>query len=137
MRFARLAALATFALVLLAAPSSVGSQPMLKVPRIGYLCAITCGTMWKPIPWAEPLPIDLFTQALETLGYVDGRNIKIEYLPTEQDDPGEVSRLARELVRRQVNVIFVAGETETALAAKNATSTIPIVIAVSGDPVNS
>jgi putative ABC transport system substrate-binding protein len=69
------------------------------------------------------------------LGYVDGRNIKVEYAATDENDPEEIRRHARDLVRRQANVIFVAGDTLTALAARDATSTVPIVIAVSGDPV--
>jgi len=134
MRFARLAALVALTLSLVAVPRDGKSQPMPNMPRIGYLCAVTCGTAPQR-PGRSPLPLDLFSQALETLGYVDGRNIKIEYFPPEQAEPEQRGRLASELVRRQVNVIFVAGESETALAARNATSTIPIVIAVSGDPV--
>jgi putative tryptophan/tyrosine transport system substrate-binding protein len=134
MRLGQSAVVATLSLTLLGAPMGVDGQPTLKMPRIGYLCAVTCGAR-PPIAGADPLPIDLFSRALEALGYVDGRNIKIEYFPPEQAEPEQRGRLAEELVRRQVNVIFVAGESATALAARNATSTIPIVIAVSGDPV--
>jgi putative ABC transport system substrate-binding protein len=129
MRLPRLA-LATLILTLLPL-TGIESQPM---PRIAYICAVTCGTA-PQLPGKSPLPLNLFSQALETLGYVDGRNIKIEYFPIEQGQPGQLGRLAEELVRRQVNVIFVAGESETVLAVRNATSTIPIVIAISGDPV--
>src|SRR5215831_11314255 len=127
MRSARLAPLATLGLTLLAVPMAVDSQPMPKVPRVGYLCAVACGEIGGQLP--------LFTQALETFGYVNGRNIRIEYLGPDQGEPTQLGRLAQELVRRQADVIFVAGETTAALAARNATSTIPIVIAVSGDPV--
>src|SRR5215470_10448029 len=123
MRFAWLAVLATLTLSIVAAPRDITSQSMPNMPRIGYLCALTCGTV-RNLPGRSPLPLELFAQALEGLGYVDGRNIKIEYFPPEQAEPEQRGRLAGELVRRQVDVIFVAGESETVLAARNATSTI-------------
>src|SRR5215510_13262879 len=102
MRVVRRAALAIAALALLLASIEADSQPTAKVPRIGFLCAITCGDTAHQ-PGVNPLPVDLFKQALETLGYVDGRNIKIEYLPpSEPDQPEDSGRLARELVQRKV-----------------------------------
>jgi putative ABC transport system substrate-binding protein len=72
-------------------------------------------------------------QGLRELGWVDGKNIVIEYRWAE----GRADRLpdlAAELVRLKVDVIFAAN-TSVALAAKNATGTIPIVMATGGDPV--
>ena len=76
-----------------------------------------------------------FRKALSDAGFDDGRNVNIEYSFAE----GDVSRLpglAAELVRRNVAVIFTA-TTVSALAAKAATSTIPVVFAIGADPVRS
>jgi putative ABC transport system substrate-binding protein len=76
-----------------------------------------------------------FRKALSEIGYVDGQNVRIEYLfADEQYD--RLPALAASLVSRQVNLL-VAASTPAALALKPATSTIPIVFAIGGDPVRT
>ena len=95
------------------------------IPRIGILRA------------GQPPDknLELFLQGLRTLGYVDGKNILLEYrfVGGNQDRSAE---LARELVALQVDAIFTGG-TRTILAAKNATKTIPIVMVSTSDPVGT
>ena len=110
---------------LLAAPRAAGAQPAGKVHRIGYLSS-SSSTAHLPLSEA-------FRQALRELGWVEGQNIVIEYRFAE----GRFDRLpdlAAELVRLKVDII-VATPTPTAVAAKNATATIPIVGISLIDPV--
>src|SRR6516164_568859 len=96
------------------------------MPVIGFLGAGSAVTL-------APL-IAVFRQGLAETGYVEGRNVAIEYRFAE----GQYDRLptmAEEMVRRQVAVI-VAFPIPAAVAAKAATTTIPIVFNVAGDPVN-
>jgi putative ABC transport system substrate-binding protein len=95
------------------------------MPVIGYLYA------GSPGPSARQ--VEIFRQSLAEAGYVEGRNVAIEYRWAE----GQYDRLqalAEELVRRQVAII-VASPIPAALAAKTATVTIPIVFSAAGDPV--
>jgi putative ABC transport system substrate-binding protein len=99
-------------------------QPM--VPVIGWLSEGTIETRREVFA--------AFHRGLAETGYVEGRNVAIEYRWTHEphDRPAE---LAADLVRRQVAVIASTGGTPMALAAKAATSTIPIVFDVGVDPV--
>jgi putative tryptophan/tyrosine transport system substrate-binding protein len=106
---------------------SAESQEAAKVARIGFLATTNLA--------ANPHLQEAFLQGLRDLGYVEGRNVVIEY----RDAEGKLERLpalAAELVVLKVDVIVAPG-TPQALAAKQATRTLPIVFAVAGDPVGS
>jgi len=112
------------AAALLAAPLAAETQQADKVARIGYL-----GTRRGVSPH---LP-EAFRQGLRDLGYVEGRNVVIEYRNNEGKNE-RLPALAAELVALKVDVILAAA-TPHALAAKQATRTIPIVFAATGDAV--
>ena len=112
-------------MVILAAPLAADGQPTGKVHRIGYLSGSSATAVLRFV--------EGFRQGLRDLGWVEGQNIVIDYRFAE----GRFDRLpdlAAELVRLKVEVI-VAGPTPPAVAAKNATGTIPIVMYAVGDPV--
>ena len=96
------------------------------MPVIGFL------NITSPDGYAERLRG--FRQGLKDTGHVEGENVAIEYRWAE-DQPDRLPSLATELVRRPVAVIATLGTTNSALAAKAATTTIPIVFAVGEDPV--
>src|SRR5438105_14903374 len=96
-----------------------------KIFRIGFLDASTAS--------ANAVLLDAFRQELKKLGWIEGKNIAIEYRFAEQK-PERLPELAADLVRLKVDLIVVSG-TPPALAAKNATTTIPIVMANVADPV--
>jgi putative ABC transport system substrate-binding protein len=77
-----------------------------------------------------------FRQGLKDTGYVEGENVRIEYRWSE-NQVDQLPMLAAELVRQRVNVIVTTGGELVALAAKAATTTIPIVFGVTEDPVPS
>jgi len=110
---------------LLAAPLAAEAQPALKGPRIGFLGPRTRSD--------TSFLLDAFLQRLRELGWVEGKNIVIEYRWAEGRSE-RLSDLAAELVRLKVDVIF-APNSAVAAAARNATSTIPIIMATGGDPV--
>src|SRR5438034_5088791 len=123
----RRAFLGTMAGALLTAPLAAEAQQSGKVFRIGILANV-----WATDPRVEPL-WQAFIQGLQELGYVEGQNITIEHRSSE----GRYERLpalAAELVRLKVDVIVVPAS-QNALAAKEATRTIPIVMASAADPV--
>jgi putative ABC transport system substrate-binding protein len=114
-------------IVLVGCVGMAKAQQRAKTPRIGVLA--------PPTPSFLSTRVEAFRQGLRELGYVEGKNISIEYRYAE----GKLDRLpqlAAELVHLKVDVILTAGESG-ALAAKNATSIIPIVFAVAEDAVES
>ncbi len=111
----------------LAAPLTAEAQQAAKIARIGYLSGASLA--------ASPHLREAFRQGLRELGYVEGRNVVIEYRDAE-GKPERFSALAAELVALKVDVI-VASNTGAALAAKQATRTLPIVFAAAADPVTS
>jgi len=106
---------------LLVAPLATEAQQAGRVPKVGFL-------------GGDPF-IQAFDQGLRELGYTDGQNIVIEQISWAGQDE-ELPTLAAELVRRKVDLL-VAGTTPRALAARNATTTIPIVMVNVADPVAS
>jgi putative tryptophan/tyrosine transport system substrate-binding protein len=122
----RLAFSITLALGGLFNPFGAEAQQAAKVARIGYL---------STNHGANPHLREAFLQGLRDLGYVEGRNVVIEYRDAE-GKPERLPALAAELVGLKVDVI-VAGGTPQALAAKHATRTLPIVFAAVADPVGS
>jgi len=121
----RRAFIGTVAGSLLAAPLAARAQPK-AMPVIGVLSTGSPSASWGPI-------MDAFRQGLSEAGYVEGQNVAIEYRWAE----GHYDRLpalAADLVGRKVDLIM-ANSPPSALAAKNATSTIPIVFRGGPDPV--
>jgi len=96
------------------------------LPVIGFLASYSASAD------AAAQNLAAFRQGLSKAGYVEGRNVMIEYRYGE-GNYDRLPELAAELVRRQVNVLVAGGG--SGLAAKAATTTIPIVTAIGGDPV--
>jgi putative ABC transport system substrate-binding protein len=113
--------------VLFAHGDAAHAQQPTKIPRIGYLS----GTSFS----VNSARIEAFRQGLRELGYVEGKNFVIEYRYAE-GKPGRLSELASELVSLKVDVIVTAGPAVTR-PAKEATSTIPIVMGYDNDPVGN
>src|SRR6516162_3611500 len=124
-------AIKTFVLLLvgltLASVHLAEAQQPTRIPRIGFLEATSYSTIQARV--------EAFLQGLRELGYVEGKNIHIEYRWAE----GKLDRLpnlAAELVRLKVDVIVTGGPTAIP-PAKEATASIPIVMAFASDPVGS
>jgi len=116
-------ALATLLAASLAASAQQAKQP----PRVAYVWLYRLG------PSAPMVPA--FADRIKELGWVDGKTIRISYRDAE-GDPEKLTAIMRELVETKVDLI-VAACTPEAKAAQKATSTIPVVVAATGDPVKS
>ena len=119
-----------FLVILVSLVGCVGmaaAQQPKKVPRIGFLSTTSPSTI--------SARIEAFRQGLRELGYVEGKNIFIEWRFAE-GKADRLRELATELVRLKVDVIVTAGPAPTR-SAKQATATIPIVMAADDDPVGS
>jgi putative ABC transport system substrate-binding protein len=103
-----------------------GQQPVM--PVIGYL---TSGS-----PEVTPSLVAGFRQGLSEAGFIDGRNVTIEFRWGHNDN-SRLQELAADLVRRRVDVIATPNGDAAALAAKAATTAIPIVFSSTGDPVKN
>ena len=107
-------------------PLAARAQPS-KTPTVGFLSAST--------PAAAGQWVAAFAQRLLDLGWIEGRTVVIEYRWAEGRND-RMAEIAAEFVRAKVNVIVAQG-TPAALAAKNATASLPIVFALPGDPIGS
>ena len=112
--------------VILTTVSFAGAQQPAKIPRIGYLTADTISSSRR---------VEAFRGGLHDLGYVEGKNIVIEWRSVE-GNLERIAALAEELVRLKVDVIVASAQSVTG-PAKRATSTIPIVMANDIDPVGN
>jgi len=123
----KLVGFATLVIAFVMCGAVAQAQQSKKVPRIGYLTVASLSS--------NVARVEAFRQGLRELGYVEGKNIAIEWRSAE----GKFERqgeLAAELVRLKVDVIVSSGPTMTR-AAKEATATIPIVMAQDTDPVEN
>jgi putative tryptophan/tyrosine transport system substrate-binding protein len=109
-----------------ALPLAARAQQSGKVPTVGFLGAASASA-WGP--WTAA-----FVQRLRELGWIEGRTVAIEYRWAD-GKPERFAEIAAKFVQLNVDVIVTAGA--ALLAAKQATSVIPIVFAVAGDPVGS
>jgi ABC-type uncharacterized transport system substrate-binding protein len=119
--------LITLTLGILVAPLTPDAQPPRKISRVGYLAGVSAA--------ADAPRLEAFRQGLRDLGYIEGQNIIIEY----RHEGGGFERLpelAAELVGQKPDVL-VAVTTNAALAAKKATTTIPLVFMGVTDPVTA
>ncbi len=123
--FLGLTAVVVNALVVAYASSQASGQSRESMPRVGML---------TPAPSATAKPAwDAFREAMKELGYVEGKSVAYEYRSAE-GQPERLPELAAELTKLPVKVMVVAN-TPGNLAAKKATTTIPIVMVAVGDPV--
>jgi putative tryptophan/tyrosine transport system substrate-binding protein len=124
MQLSALALIVMLIFTILTAPLVSEAQQSAKAPRIGVLMPI--------LDPERTRNVEAFRQGLRDLGYVEGQNLVIE----SRDAEGKVERLpdlAAELVRLKVDVLVVGGGTRAVRAAKDATSTIPIVMIAGGN----
>src|SRR5215831_17776915 len=100
-----------------------------KIFRIGFLDNSTAS--------GSNFVVEAFRQEMGKLGWIEGKNIIIEYRFAENKGADRLNELAVDLVRLKVDIIVVSGSNAATRAAKTATSTIPIVMATSADPVGA
>ncbi len=117
----------TLVVGLLVVPLAARPQPPARLPTLGFLGATTAAAQ---SPWTAA-----FVQRLHDLGWIDGRTLVIEYRWAE-GQTARVAEIAAEFARRPVDVMVTHGTAQVA-AAQQATSVIPIVSAVMGDPVGT
>ena len=108
--------------------SSAEAQQPTKMPRIGFLIGASASSI--------SALVKAFRQGLRELGHVEGKDIVIEWRHAEEGKLDRLSELAAELVRLKVDIIVTGSPTDTR-AAKDATATIPIVMAADSDPVGN
>jgi len=126
MKFARVALAVGFVLSILAGPLAAQAQPAGKVARLGVLLFST--------PAADP-NLPAFRAGLRDLGYVEGRNVALEYRYAE-GQPERISDLALQIASLKPDVLLVLGG-DMVPFVKNATATVPVVMLTSQDPVEA
>ena len=126
MRFAAAKLVAALILVMFAAPLAAEAQPPGRVPRIGVLTVIPLLSITFPRQ---------FPEALRDLGYIEKQNIILEWRSAD-GKPDRLADLAAELVRVKVDVIVAITNLDI-LAAKRATTTIPVIMGAGADPVGA
>jgi len=114
--------------MLFALCQSLSAQPPTRLHKIGFLSAVSLSS----IPSNR---VEAFRQGLRELGYVEGKNIVVEYRYAD-GKPDRLKEIVAELLRLKVEVIVTGGPTATR-TAKEATSTIPIVMGFDNDPVGA
>jgi putative ABC transport system substrate-binding protein len=114
--------------IILAAPWVADAQSGRKVWRVGILCANFCESTTASIT----RPMERFVEALQQAGYVDGQNIRVDYRGAGVAD-NRLDSVASRLVHERIDVIVAAGTSAAVAAARRATQSIPIVMAVSDD----
>jgi putative ABC transport system substrate-binding protein len=112
---------------MLTACARLAEAQQAKVPRIGFLALNSLSSI--------STGSEAFRQGLRELGYVEGRNIAIEFRSAEQR-VDRISELVAELARLKVDIIVTAGPAVTRVV-KGATSTIPVVMGFDNDPVGA
>jgi putative ABC transport system substrate-binding protein len=120
--------LALLAIGAAARPLGIRAQTPGRTPRVGFLLLASLSS--------ATAILDSFRSSLRELGYVEGRNIALDFLSADGHDE-RLPELAAQLVARKVDIIVTGGGNVSTLAARNATTTIPIVMSSSFSAVES